>query len=935
MLLYATLAQATELRKSIPANTESPPLTVKVSDVRTVIADVESEPADVLQGDRQTLDEVLCFREFAPLEPPQIPSLFPLDSGNVAYFWSKSEDCFQCVESEPIRIESVDFVVLRPDGSLADTIDFRIDVFCAVGADPCNGFGLSRGHRFVSYVFSDDPEDGAPEITVVNLAFDGLLTDSSGAFLAVASLGTRVGSTANLVSEESSPFVAEDCKVWLRSDTLSEWNEFWGPDHGAPMATIGWTCDLGDSLEIPPCPDSCTFARFSEPQVYFDPFSNTVYQWIEPALEDLPLQPADLSLRLYFETLGNATDRAYFRVLFACAGFESVCCPPSHPLCTIEANVERGTQFQTVLDVSVPLAESACCLSEPFWLGVVIDSVTGGASLPSFLYSAASVDPFPPQPCEQWTGNAGRLVTERTDDVAWADIRLSAQCKSCSELSPVACSPVVHSLDCGSAQFVACSEDGILVQGQEIFSGIGGTDRYCCSDLDFVGGELVYRMQVPNQGNLSIHAATDTAHHVALFLLETCDPRNCVLYGVDSLSAAGLINGEYFVVAESFDTTGIVFDLLFECIADCNHETCVDDVRGTTGIGNRYLDGEGDGQGNIFFQSYYPGTGTTQTILRYEAATCDSLPPLNWQSIENSPSRMLAFDPRNGGEFWCGTTIDYFSGTGRLYRLSSGGGVVQSWTSLPGLPIMRWSGAAFDPTHNHLWVMIRDSSNTGLSRAYEIDMNDPLNPVVIQGPHALPHQSPNQALSSAGADYAQFSNHLLVVHQGSPEDFVQCYEDLNPSYAGPRPGPGLAPVSWCSPDSNGLQGYGIAAIEDSSGGRIAMTNFTDADWVHPIEMYPPPCRLSPERCTSPTDLSIWSNGTISTLKWTAVYSGTYDIYSSDYPGNDGNPDNGLDNLFRLEATLDLVSGPAQWQDLNPGSEFKVYVIVLTCASRVE
>ncbi|MCB1059647.1 MAG: hypothetical protein KDB65_05415, partial [Calditrichaeota bacterium] len=86
VLLYATLAQATELRKSIPANTESPPLTVKVSDVRTVIADVESEPADVLQGDRQTLDEVLCFREFAPLEPPQIPSLFPLDSGNVAYF---------------------------------------------------------------------------------------------------------------------------------------------------------------------------------------------------------------------------------------------------------------------------------------------------------------------------------------------------------------------------------------------------------------------------------------------------------------------------------------------------------------------------------------------------------------------------------------------------------------------------------------------------------------------------------------------------------------------------------------------------------------------------------------------------------------------------------------------------------------------------------
>jgi hypothetical protein len=933
ILLLLGVAYAAELQRAVPVNTESPPLKVTLSNARSAIADIEEAPGSDQARPSHALDDIPCVREFAPLEFPVLPDLLSLDSATTLYYWTKSEDCFQCGPSEPIRIESIYFVVSRPDGSPADTIDFEIKLLCSVDSDPCAGFGLSRGTRYASFVFAADESDGQDEITIVALEFAGILADSSGGFLSVMSLGTRAGSIASLVSEQNSEFVAEDCKVWVKSSALFEWNALWGPNHGAPMAQIAWTCDLADTVVIPPCPDSCSFARFIDLQSYFDPSSNIVYQWIDPDPGFFPLKPTSLDLKLYFESLGSATDRAYFRILLSCTSFDALCCPPGEPLCSISASVARGTAFQTVLDVHVPLENSVCCLSGPFWLGIVIDSVTGGAALPSFLYSARSIDPTPPLPCEQWTGRSGQLISERSDDIAWADLRLNANCHSCSENEPQTCTTLIQSLDCGYALFVACSEDGAVLSGQEILPGVGGTERYCCSDLKFLGREQVYRMQIPNQGNLSIHAATDTLQHVALFLLETCDPHHCVMFGVDSLSATGLTNGEYFIVAESFDTTGQSFDLLFECIAYCNHETCVNDLRGTSGVGNRYLDGEGDGVGNTFFQSYYPGTGSNQRILRFDAETCDSLASISWQSTESGPSRMLAYDPRNGGEYWCGTSIDFFSGTGKLYRISSGGGVVQSWTSIPGLPILRWSGAAFDPTHNHLWVLIRDSSNTGNSRAYELDLSNPLQPVVIQGPHPLAHQSPNQSLSCAGADYAQLSNHLLVVHQGSPEDFVQCYDDLVPAYSGPRPGPGLAPLAWCTPDSNSQQGYGIAAIEDSTGGRIAMTNFTDADWAHPVAMYPPPCRLIPERCLSPIDMTIWADGTIANLKWTSIYSGTYEIYSSVDPSNDGDPDNGDDTLFTLETRLELTSGPAQWQDTDTPSGYKTYVIVVTCATQ--
>lgn len=936
VLIITSISRAEIVQKAAAPNTEGPSLQFQLPNARQVIAKTNAHVSSESRFQIRELDEVFCTHDFAPIEAAD-SILWQFDTGSSLVMWVRSNGCPQCELSEPIRIESIFPVLVRPDGSPVDTLDLEVTVHCAgEGTDSCSGVSSIRGSRTLSVLFDSDVQDGQDELSFPNISFPGILADSSGAFVLISNLGFRGESTSIAISaDETNMFPLSDCEVLVIDGSLQSWNQVWGDTVGGPRVSVGWTCDLADTTSISPCPDSCTFSRFSGPQALFDPFTNVVYQWIEPTAELLPLSPQSLDLTLYFETVGNIDDRAYFRVLFSCAGFDEICCPPGEPLCTVPVSVERGSVFQTVLDINVPLAESACCLSEPFWLGVVIDSVTGGAALPSFLYSSDDLDPHPPLACEQWTGSTGRLASERQDGVAWADMALNASCGSCGESTPVHCVPNPQPLDCSSAEFVACSEVGILLPDENIPAGIGSASRYCCSDLSYNGNERVYRMQIPNQGNLSVHVENTESEHFALFLLETCNTQNCVAFGIDSLLAVGLTNGEYFVVAESFGTDGQSFDIVFSCVSDCLGDICRTDLQGQGGVGNRYLDGEGDGIGQQFFQSYYPGSGTTQSILRFDAVTCDSLSPINWQSIESSPNRMLAYDPRSGGEFWCGTTIDFFSGSGRLYRISSGGGVVQSWTTISGLPIMRWSGAAFDPTHNHMWVFIRDSSNTGYSRAYELDLSNPQQPVVIQGPHDLPVQSPNQSLSSAGADYAHLANHLLAVHQGAPDDFVQCYEDLDPAYSGPRPGPGFAPIAWCAPDSNSLQGYGIAAIEDSTGGRIAMTNFTDADWSHPVMLYTPPCRLTPPRCIPPYDLAIFSNGSITRLTWTATYPGVYEIYSSENPNNDGDPNGGTDSMFSLEESLSLPAGQAQWEDIGVMSDFKVYTIVLTCSVSTE
>lgn len=933
--ILLVLCEANAIEKRPSRLTESPPVIRQLPDARPAIAVVESRDRIEFPSDLGRLDEVPCILQYGSYGPSHSLS-WNLESGNSIYLKLESGACAGCTPEEPMRVDSISLLFVRPDGSAADTIDFDIQAVCpAVLHDSCDGPGPVRSLRTAFVGFEEDIPDGNEQLLQKTVLFPSILLDSTGGFIKITNLGFRGESSDLSISiDDSDTLAIEPCQILVEADDLIDWTSVW-PNSGGPRISAYFACGLNDSIEIPPCAEFCTFRRYTGPPAYYDPFATSVYQLFDPSQAESHVRPQSLGLDLYFENVGSADDIIYLRVVLACPGFGDICCPPGEALCQTLASVRRGTPFQTVLEVEVPFVTEACCIDERFWLGVIIDSVSGGSTLPSFLFSSIETEADPPLVCEQWTGSEGNLSSFRQDNSAWANLELSALCGSCGEVPTSSCDTESELLDCESALTVSCSESGVVLQDLLILPGTGNVTRYCCTDLQFPGRELVCTIQVPNQGNLSVRAIEDSANHFALFLLESCVPQNCVAFGIDSLAVSALTNGVYFVVVEKLADTDSLVTIELTCIADCNGIACLENLQGPGQIGNRYLDSEGDGVGNVFYQSYYPGSGTTQTILRFDGQSCDTLSPIVWTSAESSPNRMLAFDPRNGGEFWCGTTIDFFSGIGKLYRISSGGGVVQSWTSIPGLPIMRWSGAAFDPSHNHMWVLIRDSSNTGSSRAFELDLSNPFQPVVIQGPHALPHQSSNFSLSCAGADYAHLSNSLLVVHQGTPDDFVQCYTDADPGYLGPRPGPGLVPSAWCAPDSNSLQGYAVSALEDSNGGSMAMMNFTDIDWAHPVVKYPPPCRLIPPRCIAPNDLTLFANGFVTTLTWTAHYPGTYRIYSSQDPLSDGDPDNGLDPLYFLEATIPLPAGDAEWVDSAPTVDFKVYSIVLSCSTLVE
>lgn len=891
-----------------------------------------------LEAGRHTghrLDEQSCPLSFAPFDLTQWQEV-AFDSSLRLGFRISSADCPECSPAEPIRIDSLQLLMRRTDGSRADTLDILVSLYCPLNpSDACQGGGVLRGTVPLEIAFSFDLLDGLDESRIVTIPIN-MLADSIGAFLVVESLGFRANQPAPRVGHAiQGAYPVQNCGVWIGHGSMQTWDEYFAPQFpGAPQAFIAFSCGLPDTLIIPPCAIGCEFLKFDGEPVFFDPSTNVVYQWVDENSLEFPVSPLSANLKLFFEQLGSASDSAYFRVVFACPSFGERCCPPAAILHESAFVVARGTDLQTVLDIQARLADNSFSLTEPFWFGVVLDSVTGQSTLPSFLFSAAALDVTPPQACEQWCRISGTLNSYRQDGLGWVDISFTGYCSSLAGQPVDVCTISPSNLNCSAAIEIACREDGITLLTQQIEEGIGSTDRYCCSDHEHLGHELIFRIVVPEQGNLGVRLNHSDPNPLALFLLSSCDPRNCIAASADSLLVTGLAGQEYFLIVESSDTLAHELEIIVRCYGDCVGETRIGDVRGPGGTGNRYLDGEGDGAGNTIFYSYYPGAGTSQIILKYDAVTCDSLPPVIWESLENSPSRMLAYDPRNGGEFWCGTTIDYFAGSGRLYRISSGGGVVQSWTWLTGLPIKRWSGAAFDAQHNHLWVFIRDSLNTGNSRAYELDLTDPQQPVVIQGPHLLPHNSPNFSQSCAGADYADSTNRLLIIHQGLPDDFVQCYDDLDAGYAGPRPGPGLIPTEWCAPDSNSVQGFGLAAIDRMGSGEIAMLNFTDADWVHPLMRYPAPCRLVPFRCVPPDDLCIQRENEQYQLFWTALESGVYEIYSTLSPNNDGNPDGGLDSLFHLEISLTLEAGPAQWADADSVATFKTYSIILNCPSGV-
>jgi hypothetical protein len=889
---------------------------------------------------QDALDEISCQRGWGSVDTSQAIHITFAAPLKLALALA-SGDCPTCLNAEAFRTDSLTLHFRREDGSEADTMDLRIEYFCAdTPGDFCSGPGALRCSFETFVAFERDELDTLVYSRRSTFSLGGCLIDSGGAILVIEVLGMRgPGRAPDIYLDNSNTNPVALCSAWMGSSELMEWGDYFpNPDPGYPLASAFITCDLPETVQVASCAPSCEMSRIGGAISSFDTETDAVYQWLGlPQGAVFPMTPTEVRFPIYFPTLGSAQDVAYYTMSLGCLGFGDPCCPPGEELCSQTFSVPRETPFQTIVDVDLNLGALGCCMNEPFWFGLRLDSMSSGAPSPSFLFSTVNQDSAPPQACEQWSGHAGFLRSSREDNLAWADMTLRAACGSCLTGNPVICGTVNYgSLECGSALSLACVDSGWTLQNQLIPSGLGLARRYCCSDIDMPGAEAIYRIEVPNGGTLSLAMLDVSGAPLRMMILETCDLHDCIASTTDSLLLGDLRNGTYYIVVDSPTETGAVFDLYAECFSQCLAVACDADVRGAGGVGNRYYDGEGDDTGDAFFYSYYSGSGTQQTILRFDATTCAELTPVVWNSAEASASRMLAFDPRDGGKFWCGTVTDYFAGTGKLYRVNMQGAVEQSWNALGGLPILRWSGAAFDPNHNHLWVMIRDSANFGNSRAYEIDVNNMSSPVVIQGPHLIQNQSPHTAISSGGADYARLVNHLVVAHQGLPSDFVQCYEDVNPAYAGPRPGPGLVPLAWCAPDSNGVQGFGLALVEDSLEAReeMLMTNFTDSDWQHPMNRYVPPCRLTPPRCEAPQDVTIVASSGDIVLHWTTPYSGTYDLYSTTNPDHDGNPDGGADPDFHIEQTFSLVSGLHQWTDAGAAEIFKVYVIAAVCSANV-
>jgi hypothetical protein len=462
----------------------------------------------------------------------------------------------------------------------------------------------------------------------------------------------------------------------------------------------------------------------------------------------------------------------------------------------------------------------------------------------------------------------------------------------------------------------------------------GGGDNvtaYCCVPWLEDGPEKVYTISVPANNNLSVSLSNVVGGDVDVFILNACNPLSCIIGADDAVNLTGLAGGTYYVVVDGYNAGEATYTITFTCFASCHASVCMANlVAGALSTSDRYLDGEWDATSpDTMYWMYYSGAGTTQAILKWNPATCDTFRRVNWTSTDASTCRMFALDPRNGGQYWTGTITNYTTGTGRLHRVSATGAVLNSWTAIAGLPSLRWAGAAFDPDNNHLWVFIRDSSGIGLDRAYELNVSVEASPTVIQGPHFIPNISPYARVSVGGADYAQTVDKILLMSQGTPNDFVTCFTDNTPGYAGPPPGPGLTALTWCPPDSNTLQGFGLAAwdLGGNGLGALVLTNFTDGNPPHPINVYQAPCQLTAP-CNPVTNLTIRRNGGSVDLYFYAPQASHYKIYSTTNANNVVVPPGAG---WTEEANLNLPAGNASWTD--PGgivAGYKNYVVRANC-----
>ena len=729
------------------------------------------------------------------------------------------------------------------------------------------------------------------------------------------------------------------CTAWANiSGVFQPWADVWvDPDPGYPILTLYGECNDPDAQPITPCPVLCDQSRIGGALAFYDPTTTGVWAWIAetPASElSFPYQPQQLDFSLYYLNAGSADDSVTLLITYGCDRFNSICCAPSDVICAGIITLTRGNgAAQYTLPVSLDLSALDCCVPSDFWIGAQIVAVGANDPIPSFLWSSTASDPNPVPACEQWIFSSGAFEHWPQGTEAWWDVVLAGDCGAC-DVPINECTVMTPGvLNCAGATVITCDAGGVTLTDQTNAGGGDNVDEYCCVPWDESGPEHVYTISVPNNGSLSISLSDIVGGDVDILLLSACNPMLCVAGGDVSISVIGLTGGTYYIVVDGFEGATATYSISVTCLASCPAVICRPNLNpAVPNVGNRYIDGEWSvASGDTVYYTFFANAGgTLHHILKWSSATCDTFRRVSWTAGQtNAPDRGLAYDPRNGGNFW--TTTWLAPNAGRLYRLSATGTVLNTFSTIAGIDSLLFSGLAFDPEHNHLWLFQRRL--VGPSRAFELDVTNPATPVLIQGPHPLPFQYPDSIFSSGGADYAEVADLLIVAAQGTPLDFIQCFSDVNPAYAGPPPGPGLLAVSWCPPDSNTFQGFGLAAIDNggNGSGAIQMVNFTDGNFQpHRVFEYPAPCVLS--ACDPVVGLTVIRNGNDINVRGTAPSTGSVLIYSTAEKNNDGNPDGGGDPQWILEATLPVTTGQQfTWTDpLGIAPTYRNYVALMQC-----
>lgn len=899
----------------------------------TPLTDYTSRYLSLTDGARNSLDTPTCSLVVAP--DTSLSYFTGITAGDAYKVWIDPADCPGCDPVYPFRVDSLELLLVARGWLVNDTVFIGIDVECARfdPDDPCRGPGQERCLE-VYYLVLDavtDPADTSDLfVWTVKLPFDGCYIDGP-SFVGVWHLGHTLPDDVrfhpNVAFDGANVPPVVDCYAWSNLLGWIKWADTWvDPDPGYPALTIYGECATTPEDPIIPCPESCAQQRWTGGLAWYDQTTTEIYQWFGVAAPDLlfPYKPMTIEFSLYYYTAGAADDSVRVMVMYGCPRLGDICCAPMEVLCAGSIWLTRGSaSTPTLLPVSLDLSSMSCCLTEDFWVGVAIIGIGAGDPIPSFLWTDDTGIPG----CEQWLYGTGGFEHWPNGSLGWADIVLSGSCEDCLGDPSNNCPPYVPEiLDCASATQIACGS--VTLTGETNIGGNSNVTSYCCAPWDESGPETVYQINVPAGHYLTVTLSNIIGGDVDVFLLTDCDPASCIASGDVNFTAQSLPAGTYYVVVDGYGGDEATYDISFDCYFPCNATICNNGLGGPV-TNSRYLDGEWDATLGTVYYMYYAGTGNSQRIYTWDVDRCARGADITWTSGDASTCRMLAVDPR--GYAWTGTITNFTTGTGRLYRVNlATGAVLNTWTTIANLPNMRWSGCAFDPNHNHLWVFLRGPLGDDDNHACELDVSNPANPVVIQGPHVIPFANPYAVYSSGGADYAEMASKILIAAQAAPVDIIECFDDLNPAYAGPPPGPGITSLAWCPPDSNSLQGFGLAAIDNGNDGlgEIQMCNFTDAIQPHRVFSYPSPCPLT--QCDPVTDLRInFSSGSVA-LYWMAPQTGNYKIYMSTNPNNDGDPDNGADPMFTLVDTVARPAGLATWTAPNITDTYRNYVVVSSC-----